>query len=183
MAGRDPGGGLREEMNDQRAASSKGPSFGLFLIGIGILALILARQISRPGLGDNRDPGPRAFPVALAAGLIAGGLIESARAGMKRFRTGRSQTENAATAEAAQAGENLVNALVLFAGLLLYLAAMPWCGFSVSTLLFSLGVMLRLGVRRALASVVSLSMIVAIHLLFVKLFKVQLPTGVLGLPW
>jgi hypothetical protein len=76
-----------------------------------------------------------------------------------------------------------VNALVLFAGLLLYLAAMPWCGFSVSTLLFSLGVMLRLGVRRALASVVSLSMIVAIHLLFVKLFKVQLPTGVLGLPW
>ncbi|HKS37619.1 MAG TPA: tripartite tricarboxylate transporter substrate-binding protein [Verrucomicrobiae bacterium] len=67
------------------------------------------------------------------------------------------------------------DALFLLVALVTYLIAMRWIGFSGSTFVFALAVMRRLGTKWWLAGVGSAVIVVAIHLLFVTLFKVQLP--------
>ena len=67
------------------------------------------------------------------------------------------------------------DAAFLLVALVLYVAAMAWIGFAASTALFSLAVMCRLGTKWWLAALGSAVIVGAIHLLFVVLFKVQLP--------
>jgi hypothetical protein len=64
----------------------------------------------------------------------------------------------------------------------IYLAAIGWVGFSLSTILLCTGVMIWLGNRWWVALIVSVAMVVVVKLLFVILFRVQLPVGELGLP-
>ena len=155
-------------------------SFGLLLIIVGVLALCFVSQIQDSGLGHNKDPGPRAFPVGLAVCLIIGGLLHTIRV----MTQGRSVPEPADIEY--QRSEQRLNpwrrspALILLSALVLYIAAMPWLGFSISTFLFAAGMMGYLGTRWWLALVVPILMIVVIRLLFVSLFKVQLPEGVLA---
>jgi hypothetical protein len=68
-----------------------------------------------------------------------------------------------------------IDALFLLGALMLYVAAMPWIGFAPSTAVFTFVAMWRLGTRWWLAAIGSAVIVLTIHLLFVLLFKVQLP--------
>jgi hypothetical protein len=76
---------------------------------------------------------------------------------------------------AGESGRLSSDARFLLAALVLYLAVMPWMGFSASTFIFALVVMWRLGTRWWWAATAAGVIVVSIHLLFVTLFKVQLP--------
>ena len=154
-----------------------GASYGFLLVCIGLLALLFVPRIRDSRLGDNKDPGPRAFPTALALCLVAGGLVQAVRA--LRQKAPAQGDGGAGTETHVPAFRN--PALVLLAALILYTAVMPWLGFSLSTFLFAGGMMLWLGTRWWMALVVTGLMIVGIRMLFVWLFKVQLPGGIFEL--
>jgi tripartite-type tricarboxylate transporter receptor subunit TctC len=81
-----------------------------------------------------------------------------------------------ATADLASGPSSLsIDALFLLGALMLYVAAMPWIGFAPSTAVFTFVAMWRLGTRWWLAAIGSAVIVLTIHLLFVLLFKVQLP--------
>ena len=69
--------------------------------------------------------------------------------------------------------------LFTFAGLALYVVAIQWLGFSISTFFFGTALMIRLGSRWWLAILVSLLSVLIIRLVFVIAFDVYLPEGFL----
>ena len=71
------------------------------------------------------------------------------------------------------------NVLFSFTSLALYVIAIQWLGFSVSTFLFGTSLMIRLGSRWWLAVLVSLLAVLIIRLVFVMAFDVYLPEGFL----
>jgi len=147
-------------------------------------------------LGQNHDPGPRAMPILLAT-LVAVALVAEGFLSRRRRAPGSSRPEEALNAESeirnptsgieqsllpsAVTNKELsaswmsADAVFLLVTLVIYVVAMPWIGFSASTFVFTLAVMWRLGTRWWLAAIGSVVIVVAIHLLFVTLFKVQLP--------
>ncbi len=130
-------------------------------------------------LGQNHDPGPKALPIALAVLLIAVLIAEMIASRRREDSASTSATAASSVGSgalgAAPPGLLSKDALVLLAALVIYIAIMPWIGFAVSTLLFALVVMCRLGAKWWLAAVCSLAIIGIIHGVFVILFKVQLP--------
>jgi hypothetical protein len=119
-------------------------------------------------LGENHDPGPRAVPLALLT-LLLGALGAELWAGY------RSRVPGELPGGAATAGGGRGRAVWLMAGLGLYLAVMPWVGFAASTWPFAFALMWWLGTRWWLAGLVSGLLVGSVQLLFVMLFKVQLP--------
>jgi hypothetical protein len=163
-----------------------GWSLGPILLVLGILAFGLAPQPGRQGLGENHDPGPRAVPVVLALGLIAGGIAEIVKTWLMRRRT----TPSAHGAKAigtdvteSNGVESLGDAAVVLLLVVVYVATMPWLGFSLGTALFVVGLLLRLGARWITATTAAVVLVLTVRLLFVGLFRVQLPVGELGLPF
>jgi putative tricarboxylic transport membrane protein len=136
------------------------------LAGLAAAVMVLAQGISIrhvPG-----DPGPRAFPVAAAALVVAGAgaalILDLRRAG-------------------AEAGEPVGTSLLVVLATAAYLALMPLAGFAVSTALLLAGVSLRLDrdrrsplIAHALVAVATAG---AAWLIFTRLLDVMLPAG----PW
>ena len=165
MAKGDRGCRLREEMKVTTAHSDVG--LGIFFIGLGALALCFVPWITNPGLGHNSDPGPRLFPAALAIVLVLGGAAFTVRGVVGKPHV------------PATYGGRRLDAVVLLGAIGVYIAAMPLLGFALSTGLFAAGAMLWLKVRARVAIPVTLVLLLAVYLLFAKLFKVQLPAGTL----
>jgi len=139
-------------------------------------------------LGRNHDPGPRAMPILLATllvlCLVSEGFLsrrrESALTSGPALRTPHSALEQSLLASAAKNKElsaswMSADAVFLLVALVVYVVAMAWIGFSASTFVFATAVMWRLGTKWWLAAAGSMVIVVAIHLLFVTLFRVQLP--------
>jgi hypothetical protein len=179
-------------MNLPAAKRMADVSFGISLILLGALALFLAPQTG-PGLGTaSRDPGSAAFPHATSLILIAGGVFDVVSGIVASRRRLRSQTEvpdaeassrdlHAVSGGEAKAGT--MDAVFLLVAVVVYIPAIAWLGFSLSTILFCVLVMLRLGAGWISSLLTAFGLVVVIHVLFVILFRVQLPTGRLGLPW
>jgi tripartite-type tricarboxylate transporter receptor subunit TctC len=113
-------------------------------------------------VGRNHDPGPRAMPILLGA-LFA--VVFTAEVLRSRKRPEEKRPAFAISRDA----------VFLLIALILYLAAMRWIGFVASTAIFATVVMWRLGTKWWIAAISSAVIVGAIHLLFVVLFKVQLP--------
>ena len=75
-------------MPSRTTQDASGPSLGPLLCLLGVVTLVLAQDIQWKPLGNNQDPGPRAFPMGLAVGLILGGLWEVGRWGVKQRQDG-----------------------------------------------------------------------------------------------
>jgi hypothetical protein len=160
---------------------SHGWSLGPMLMGLGLAAIIFSGGIPRTGLGDTHDPGPRAFPIGIGILLVLGGLYQG---GVWLARDGGSgRGFDLSKLSSVVTDERNRDAFILIGGLILYLPGIAWLGFSLSTVLFSTGLMVRLGAPGKLAGGVSLLLVLGINLLFVGLFKVQFPTGLFGLPF
>jgi tripartite-type tricarboxylate transporter receptor subunit TctC len=118
-------------------------------------------------LGKNHDPGPLLLPKILGALLLLALVLELARS--KRRRT---STHEPATPPPDSSWKN--PAFLLLA-LICYLLLMPLIGFHISTFFFAGALTWKLGAKPWIAALSSLTLVAAIHLLFVTLFKVQLP--------
>ena len=129
-------------------------------------------------LGQNHDPGPRAMPILLATLFV---IVFATEAVFSRRRrrlvesTAVSGFTNGVVVEQSRTPWMSADAAFLLAALVIYIAVMPWIGFTAATGVFTLAVMWRLGTKWWLAALGSIVIVTAIHLLFVVLFKVQLP--------
>jgi putative tricarboxylic transport membrane protein len=140
---------------------------------IGLTAVLLGRAIKKPGFASNQDPGPQFFPILLGTLLALGGCILL----LKSFYQPAPKTESSI--------DPLNNrSLLLFViGFLAYLLAMPWIGFSLASITFVCLMIWQQGSRLGVALPLAIGLVIGIQILFVKLFHVQLPAGILGLPF
>lgn len=69
---------------------------------------------------------------------------------------------------------------IVFFALILYVAMMGFLGFFTSTLIFSVTMMTHLGMKWSVSFCATVALIIIIHLLFVRLFKIPLPMGLIG---
>lgn len=143
---------------------------GAVLIGLAVAVAGLSSSIRALGLGENFDPGAKAFPLGLALILGVSGVVELVL-GWKSRDTGNAPSGRTKTAA------------ILLLGLGAYVFLLPWLGFALSTLLMASGMMIWLGQSWQRALVASVSLLGLVYLLFVVAFKVPLPGGVLNLPF
>lgn len=142
------------------------------LVGLALIVVTLSRSIKALGLGDNFDPGSKAFPLGLAAILGIGGLIEIWQS-----------RRHARAAAAPSDPKKSKTALVLLAGLGVYIFLLPWGGFALSTLVMGTAMMVWLGNSWLRAVIAATLLIGLVYALFVLGFKVPLPGGVLNFPF
>lgn len=129
----------------------------------------------------SSDPGPWFFPAALAIGLAVGTCLVGVATTWRKIRLQRPAEVPTVTGSwlrfAQERGK--LDVVLLLAGLVVYLLAMPWLGFFPGTLVLSTLVMVRLGVRWWQAVLLSAVLLAAVYLLFVWQFRVVLPQS----PW
>ncbi|MDG2170798.1 MAG: tripartite tricarboxylate transporter TctB family protein [Opitutales bacterium] len=143
---------------------------GLFFICVTLAVLVLSSSIKSIGLGNNFDPGPKAFPIGLSLLLAAGGVFEFIRRNPARLR------EEPVRGEAK-------SVLLLLAAFAVYVILLPWLGFAISTLIMATTMMMILGNPWWSALSLSLVLLTIIYILFVLFFRVHLPSGVFGMPF
>lgn len=160
------------------ARSPGGVAVPELLLAIGVIALGLFFGLG--ALAINVSPGyarvgPRAFPIAIAAGLIAAGAWLAADA----LRGKRAQPAEEEDADADQPTDTRALATLVVA-LVVNILLMDLAGFVVaSTALFWLGAR-AFGSRRWLRdALVGLALSVAAYLIFNRLLGLTLPAGVL----
>lgn len=119
------------------------------------------------------DPGPWLFPSLLTALLVAG------TAGVIGKTLVLSQSATPAPAIRAHP-QRYGDLLVLVAALPAYVAAIGLAGFFPSTLVFATLLVQRLGMRWYAAAGLCGLLLAVIYVLFVQVFRVQLPAGVWG---
>ncbi len=122
------------------------------------------------GLTGNNDPGPHTLPWALVIGMVVVGGWEFARGARPAD-------------ELPQVERSFAKLAVVCVALVAYIVAITWIGFAVSTFAFVAITTWRLGAKLWSAVLAAAVMLVIVWLLFVFAFQVQLPTGVLGLPF
>lgn len=122
------------------------------------------------GLTGNNDPGPLALPWVLVIGLVVVGGWELAR-GPRSADTPTNRTRSFA------------KLLPICIALIVYVVAVTWLGFAVSTFAFVAMTTWKLGAKLWSASLAAGVILAIVWLLFVVAFQVQLPRGVLGLPF
>lgn len=159
----------RDEQTEAAPASGD-VWLGAVLIGLAATTIGLAQSIRALGLGDNFDPGAKAFPIGLAIILGIGGIIEGWQGWRHPQPTGGKPGATKTTA-------------ILVAGLAVYVGLLPWLGFALTTLILATPMMRWLGSPWKWAVIASLVLIGIVYALFVLGFKVPLPGGVLNLPF
>ena len=112
----------------------------------------------------SHDPGPWALPIGAAAFVLLSLMYLFAR------------RKPGTAAEPNESGLRFAGAVAAF---VVYLVAMPYLGFFAATSILSAAAIRWLGKGWGTAIVSSVGIMVAVYLLFVRLFRVPLPTGVL----
>lgn len=143
---------------------------GIFFLGTTLAVFLFSNSINSIGLGDNFDPGPKAFPIGLSILLAMGGAVEF----FKRKPFSGNKPDKSSEAK---------TVLLLLAAFAVYVILLPWLGFALSTAIMATAMMMLLGNPWWSALSLSLVLITIIFVLFVIFFKVPLPNGVLGMPF
>lgn len=163
------------------------PTLGPVLILTGLGAIWLASRIGHPGLGNNHDPGPAAFPMALGICLALGGIWETVQFVISRRSCGKADMPQQDSPSPSMVGRATKpwqpDTLILIAAVLVYIVALPWLGFVPSTFVFAAGMMWKLGAGWKWSLPMAVVLVAGIYLLFVQAFKVQLPAGAWAWPW
>ena len=152
-------------------------AFPLVLLGLSLFAFLAAFKIQTLATAATHDPGPRALPWLIAGMLAAGGVIELITAISQHRRVAPHSTSDLSHSENAP---DIRTGTILLGAMSLYFIAIPWFGFFTCTLIFSVSMMKLLGTSWKLSLAASSSILLAVYILFVQLFKVQLPSGSLG---
>lgn len=159
------------------AQQGGGVSTSLLFVAIGVVVLLGLRDTRRTGATSPLDPGPRAFPMALAALLMAGGvweLVAWIRVARVRGRDAGFGIRNESTLSATP---SILSGVLVAAGVALFIWLLPHVGFAVSAGALVLGLALYLGTRPLAAMLAAVVLVSLVHLLFGLLFEVALPVG------
>lgn len=176
QAGADGGADL--EPGPSHGCSDR-PSLALALglCAVGATAAIASWQISPGGFTDPNDPGPRFLPMAAGLFLAGGGLIE-----LVRWRMARRSRPDGGGGIVGPAKDRR-SFVIAAASIVGFVAALPLLGFALGSVIFSI-LMVRLLGGKWWSAVLTASVATGLAvLLFVGLFNVQLPNGVLGMPF
>jgi putative tricarboxylic transport membrane protein len=159
---------------------------GLFMVALGGIAAYGGAQLPPvPG----QQVGPNVFPLVVGIGLaICGGLIAC---GVGRHYEEEAEADLARISGQAApvAGHEPVRwwfglkALVPPALLIFYVLAVDRLGFLPTAAVMVLTTSLALGARLRLAVAMALGAPLFVNLVFAKLLRVPLPSGLLPLPW
>src|SRR5262247_3151977 len=159
---------------------------GLFMVALGSLA---AYGGSRLPPVPGQQIGPNVFPLVVGIGLaICGGMIafgighryeEEAEADLAKIQIA---TETGA-GDHPHSGWRGLKALVPPALLLFYVLAVDRIGFLPTAAALLLTTSLALGARLRLAVPMAIGAPLFVNLVFSKLLRVPLPTGLLPMPW
>ena len=165
---------------------------GLFMVALGGLA---AYGGSRLPPVPGQQIGPDVFPLVVGIGLaICGGMIafgvgrhyeEEAEADLAKITgqlTGQISSATGAADEPSAWWRGLM-ALVPPALLLFYVLAVDRLGFLPTAAVIVLITSLALGARLRLAIPMAIGAPLFVNLVFLKLLRVPLPSGLLPLPW
>jgi hypothetical protein len=130
--------------------------------------VIVGANIGATSIGDSKakshDPGPWALPTGVA--IFVGASVAYQAARRKPRMEGESSPKN----------RTLAGAFLVFA---IYAAVMPYVGFFVATTVVSVLAIRWLGKGWVSAVISTVVLMGAVYLLFVRLFRVPLPMGVL----
>lgn len=166
-----------------------------FVLSVAGVAFWFGWGIQGTAVGSQYDPGPRFFPWLLAAILAvwgAGALIHSMILSLS------SNVGLARSVADVDSRRSIWPAVLLMLGLTFYIPAISLVGFTLSTIVFVATMVYWLTGRASVASDtapvdlrwrvvmafgVSVALVVVVRVLFIWAFKVQLPGGMLGLPF
>jgi len=161
---------------------------GLFLIALGVLA---AYGGSRLPPVPGQQIGPEVFPMVVGGGLVlCGGLIvagvgrryeEEAEADLARVAVHVGDAPDDAKTPRSRWRE--LKVLIPPALLLFYVHVVDNLGFLPTAAVVVFITSLALGARLRLALPLAIGAPLVINLLFLKLLRVPLPSGMLPLPW
>ena len=157
---------------------------GVFLIALGGVAAY-GGSLLPPVPGQQ--VGPNVFPMVVGAGLVLCGALIA-------LGIGRSFEEEAEADLAAHSSEELQQqsakrwwhgpmVLVPPGLLLFYVLAVDRLGFLVTAAALVLTAAIALGARLRLAIPLAIGAPLFVHLVFAKLLRVPLPTGLVPAPW
>lgn len=152
-------------------------AFPLVLLGLSLFAFLTTFQIQTLATAATHDPGPRALPWLIAGLLAAGGVLELITSISQHRRSAPNSTSELSHSESAP---DIRTGAILMGAMILYFVAIPWFGFFTCTLIFSVAMMKLLGTSWKLSLAASSSILLGVYILFVQLFKVQLPSGSMG---
>jgi len=162
---------------------------GLFMVALGGLA---AYGGSRLPPVPGQQIGPNVFPLVVGIGLaICGAMIafgigrryeEEAEADLAKI-TGRIAAETGEAEAPPTSWWRGLRALVPPALLLFYAAAVDRIGFLPTAAVVVLVASLALGARLRLAIPMAIGAPLFVNMVFLKLLRVPLPSGLLSLPW
>jgi putative tricarboxylic transport membrane protein len=159
---------------------------GLFMVALGGLA---AYGGSRLAPVPGQQIGPNVFPLVVGIGLaICGGMIAF---GIGRRYEEEAEADLAKIQIATETGEHGrsrswwrgLRALVPPALLLFYVFAVERIGFLPTAAVLVLTASLALGARLRLAIPLAIGAPLFVNLVFAKLLRVPLPSGLLPMPW
>ena len=144
-------------------------------MAVALFFLIGATDIRRLEMSDKNDPGPRAVPVTLGLVLLIGGIIQISLGLIQRRRSTKVETVGLAGSR-----RGAKEAVLLGGALFFYYLLVPWAGFYAPTFIFGWVMAWRMGARWWAAGLAAALLIAVIRVLFVGLFRVQLPQGAYG---
>lgn len=150
--------------------------FGVIIVGIAIFVIIVSLNFPPFILGDKKLPGPNFFPIMLSMILLILGGYEILIA----WRDMRAKIPLKSSKEYLKDWGNQ-NVLIIIFSLIAYISFLKWLGFILATFIFSLILMIRLKTGWIRGTIFSTVVVIVIMLLFVELFRVQLPEGSLGI--
>lgn len=171
-----------EIMNNRPAPATSDTTLNLFWIAIGFFFLWFAGNIPEADFTSAGDPGPRFFPQCLGTLLLLGGIYWLLRPvfGLPPAAGSTTLTQSDQNESVSHTRRPLNGLLVLIA-ITLYIPAVSWLGFSLSTLLLTTSLLRFLGSRWSVSLGVACTLIALVQLLFGYAFNVPLPTNYWGL--
>jgi putative tricarboxylic transport membrane protein len=141
---------------------------------IGAGAAIFAATLGFPRLEDG-SPGPSLFPRVLAVLMIGFGACLVVPAALRR----PTDAPDATPVPAGPHSGGVVNALLVFAAIIVFMLASPVLGFLLTTAAILLGLMWWLGTPFLRAAAAAVGLTLFVYVIFGKVLRVPLPLGLL----
>lgn len=147
------------------------------MVGAGFVAagaLIFTATLNYPTL-EGGHPGPSLFPRILAALMVGFGTSLAAPAVLAL----RKKPSNATQAPPGLGPRGVVNALLVFTAIVVFMLVSPVLGFLLTTAAILLGLMSWLGTPVLRAALAAVGLTLFVYVIFGKVLRVPLPLGLL----